>query len=169
MSSENTHTHTHTHTHTLNVENITCHISKQKILQPVSQHTAAAWWWALRELGIETEWPAAAATPTSASQGASGMRKHRILASDSWGAYIKGSISISPDFASSHNRKAQNSLTWDIYFSVINSDLLMVLLPWSLLPKLLYILAPLLAFWERSLRVFWDVCPGLKSSILSNE
>ena len=94
------------------------------------------------------------------------MRKHRILAPDSWDA-IKGMISVSPDLHLPIHRKALNSLLWDISFSFINSNLLMFQLPGLLLQKTpiypgsLIPLATLEQFSQHYLRC---CVPGLKSS-----
>ena len=65
-----------------------------------------SWWWALWKLGL---W------------------KHRILATDSWGAYQRDDFS-EPRLLHLHiHRKVLNFLTWDIKFSFINSNLLFLL------------------------------------------
>ena len=79
-------------------------------------------WWALRKL-----W----------------MWKHRILAPNHWGAYQRNDFSEPRLLQLPIYRKALNSLAWDIWFSLLNNNLLMIRLP-----ALLYNLAPLLAFSE---------------------
>ena len=86
------------------MKNIACHISKQRMWQPSSHHiTAAPRGRALRRLR---------------------MRKHRILAPDSWGAYQRNDFSEPRLLHLPIHSKVLNSLTWDIWFSLINSNLL---------------------------------------------
>ena len=71
---------------------------------------------------------------------------------------------MSPDLASSQ-RKALNSLTCDIYFSFINSNLCSHYLPF--VAKLLYILVPPSPPWSSLSELAEMLCPGLKPSVLS--
>ena len=66
-----------------------------------------------------------AATPKHAPWGGLRMRKHRILAPESWGAYQRNDFSEPRLLHLPIHRKALNSLTWDVWFSLINSNLLM--------------------------------------------
>ena len=85
------------------------------------------WWWALRELRIETGY-----LPSSSQQlqpprwciQRLRMRKHRILVPDSWGAYQRNDFS-EPRLLHLPIYRKVNSLTWDVWFSLINRNLLM--------------------------------------------
>ena len=57
------------------------------------------------------------------------MRKHRILAPDSWGAHQRNDFSEPRLLHLPIHRKVLSSLTWDVRFSFINSNLLMFRLP----------------------------------------
>ena len=83
------------------------------------------------------------------------VRKCRILAPDSWGAN-KGMISVSLDACIFPNRKVLNSLTWDVWFSLINSNLLMFWLPGFCCKTPLYPGSSLTSS-ERFLRTMWEV------------
>ena len=92
----------------------------------------------LRALGMETNrlpaWQpgkpsAAAAPPPWCILMRLRMREHRTLAPDSWGADQRDDFSEPRLLHLSLGRKALNSLTWDIQFSLINSNLLMLQLP----------------------------------------
>ena len=101
------------------------------------------------------------------------MRKHRILASDSWGAYQRNDFSEPRFLHLPYHRKALNPLTWDIWFSFINSNLLMFRLPGLLLQKLLYILVlppySTLPLWS-SFSVLSEMpCPELEVLRMSTE
>ena len=63
--------------------------------------------------------------PQGCPLGNSGMWKHRILAPESWGPCQRNNFSESRLLHLPMYRKALNSLTWDISFSLINSHLLM--------------------------------------------
>ena len=65
--------------------------------------------------------------------------------------------------------KMLNSLTWDIWFSLIDSNLLKYRLPGLCCKKLLYILSPPLPLWSSLSELFERLCPGLKSSVLSTK
>ena len=97
------------------------------------------------------------------------MRMHRILAPGSWGAYQRNDFNEPWLLHLSIHRKALNSLTWDVWFSLINSNLLMFRLPCLLLQKLLYILAPPLPLQSNLSELSEMLCPGLKSSVLSTK
>ena len=85
-------------------KNVTCHISKQRMLRPSSHQPLQP---QLRNLrGFR-------------------MEKNRILALDNQGANQRNDF-IEPRFLHLPiHRKALNSLTWDVWFSLINSNLLM--------------------------------------------
>ena len=113
-------------------------------------------WWALRELRKEKNtWHLVAIRlqplPTVSPEETQDMR---ILASDSWGAYQKNDFSEPRLMHPPIHRKALNSLTWDIWFSLTiifwHSDYL------PSIAKLLCILAPPSPPRSSSLRVTWD-------------
>ena len=58
-----------------------------------------------------------------------GMWKHRILASDNWGAYQRNDFSEPRLLHLPIQGKVLNSLTWDIWFSLMKSNLLTSRLP----------------------------------------
>ena len=67
--------------------------------------------------------------PTMSTKEMMGCKKHRILAPDSWDAYERNDFS-SPRLSHLHiHRKALNSSTWDIWFSLTNNNHLMFRLP----------------------------------------
>ena len=59
------------------------------------------------------------------------LQKHRILAPDRWSAYQRNDFSEPRFLHLPIHRKALNSLTWDILFSLIKNNLLMFRLPAS--------------------------------------
>ena len=70
-----------------------------------------------------------AATPFGEPHGSSGCEKHRILAPDSWDAYQRNNFSEPRLLHLPIYRKALNSFTWDVWFSLISNNLLMFRLP----------------------------------------
>ena len=70
-----------------------------------------------------------AATPSGEPQGSSGCEKHRILAPDSWDAYQRNNFSELRLLHLPIYRKALNSFTWDVWFSLISNNLSMFRLP----------------------------------------
>ena len=89
------------------------------------------------------------------------MRKHTILAPESWGAYHRNdSRELRLSYLTIY-RKALNFLTWDIWFSLINNNLLTS----DYLPFIakLYILALSLEFSKQFSQGYLRCClPGLK-------
>ena len=83
------------------------------------------------------------------------MRKHRILAPESWGPCQRNNFSESRLLHLPMYRKALNSLTWDISFSLINSHLLMFWSPGFCYKTSIY-LAPPLSLQSGSLRAIWE-------------
>ena len=75
--------------------------------------------WTLRELRIETRCP-----PRCTLRGFR-VRKHQILALQSWGAYQWNDFNEPRLLHLPIHRKALNCLTWDIWFSFMNSKLSM--------------------------------------------
>ena len=95
------------------------------------------------------------------------MRKRRTLAPDSWGAYQRNYFSEPRFLHLPICRKVLNTLTWDIWFSLINNNLLMFWLP-GLCCKSFYIFCFPSLLLQSSLSVLSEMqCPGLKSSVLS--
>ena len=100
-----------------------------------SSATTRARCWAPRELRMETKGrplaklSATAATPEGAPWGDTGVRKHRILAPESWGAYQRNACNEPRGLHAPIHREALNSLTWDVWFSCIHSNLLRSQLP----------------------------------------
>ena len=90
------------------------------------------------------------------------MRTHNILFPDGWGTYQKNDFSECGLLHLPIYRKALNSLAWDIWFSLISSNILMF---WLLGPccKTSYILAPPLPLWSSLSELSEMLCPGLKS------
>ena len=97
------------------------------MLQPPRQ-------WTLKELRMETnklltaKSSATAVTPNCARWGFR-MERSRILAPESWGAFQRNDFSEPSLLHVPTHRKALTSLTWDVWFSLINSNLLMFRLP----------------------------------------
>ena len=114
----------------------------------------------LREVRMETGCPPSSPQPLQSPWGCtwgdSGWeRKHRMPAPDGWVAYQRSDFSEPRLLYLPLHRKALNSLTWDTWFSFINSNLLMFWLPGLLLQKFLDILALLLPLLNGFLSVIW--------------
>ena len=58
-------------------------------------------------------------------QGAQDVKKHRLAAQDSWDAYERNDFTEPRLLHLPIHRKAQNSLTWYVWFSIIYNNLLM--------------------------------------------
>ena len=106
----------------------------------------------------QTGWPtgkpsATAATLNSAPQEDSEWERTRY-----WPyipeVCIKGMISMNPDSHLPIHRKALNFLTWDTYFSFINSNLWMFWLPGLCCKNPYNILAPPLPLWSTPSELF---------------
>ena len=132
------------------MKHATCHISKQRMLQPSSHHIIATPTASPegnqdgnRMPDIKPPDTAAAPSPRVHLRGLR-MRRHRTLAPDSWGTYQRNDFSEPRLLHLPIHRKALSSLTWDVWFPLINSHLLMSRLPgfccknscmfWLLLP-----------------------------------
>ena len=87
------------------------------------------------------------------------MGKHRILALDSQGAHQRNDFSEPRPLHLPIHRKALNSLTWDIWFSLINSNLLMFWLPGLHCKTPIYPRSSLTSS-EQSLRATWEAASG---------
>ena len=120
-------------------------------------------WWALRELRKEKNICHLAAIkllslPKMSPEETQDVKKkqNRKLAPDSWGAYQRNDV-IEPRLLHLPiHRKALNSLTWNIWFSLIHKKLLMFRLSGLWLPNF-YITWPFTSPpWSSSLRVTWD-------------
>ena len=154
--------------HTLSMKKTTaCHISKQRMLQASSHYScprgeprgSSGW----RLMGClppspQPLQPFPAVLPERFPDGneqAAGTRQPRCL-SKGWYQWAQTShLHI--------HRKVLNSLTWHIWFSLINNNLLMFRLP-ALVAKLLYVSAPRLASSEQFYQGYLRCCfPGLKS------
>ena len=98
-----------------------CHISKQRMLHPSSHQ------WALRELRMEQDARHLAVSlcshPPTVYPEEIQDEKHRILAPDRWGE--RNDFSQPWFLHLPIHRKALNSLTWDVWFSLVYSNLLM--------------------------------------------
>ena len=89
--------------------------------------------------------------------------KHGILAPNSWNAYERLGFSESGLLHLPTYRKVLNSLTWDIWFSLISTNLLLFRLL-DICCKLLYNLTPPHPSWEHFSQGYLRHClPGLKS------
>ena len=135
------------------VKKVACHISKKGCHS--HQATIAAPWWALRKLRMETNRCHCQALshcrhPQLCTLRGLRMERSRILAPGSWGTYQRDEFNEPSLLHLPIHRKVLNLLTWDIWFSLINSTLLMFQLPGlhcknsyiSWLPPYLFIAVP---------------------------
>ena len=76
------------------------------------------------------------------------MEKSRTLAPDCWGAHQRNDFSEPRLLHLPIHRKTLNSLTWDVWFSLMNSNLLMFWLPVLCCKKPLSSLAPPWPLWS---------------------
>ena len=115
-------------------KNVACHIRKQKMLQPSSHYITTTPMVNPEGTQDRNRMPTikpstTASTPQQCTLRRLKMRKQRILAPDSWGAYQRNDF-IEPRILNLPiHRKALNSLTWDVWFSLINSNLLKFQVP----------------------------------------
>ena len=84
------------------------------------------------------------------------MWKYRILAPGSWGAYQRNDFSEPKLLHPPKHRKVLNSLTWDIWFSFINNNLLIFSTTYSLLQNSYITWFPPSPPRSSFLRVTWD-------------
>ena len=110
-----------------------CHISKQGChshhqLQPPWMWVGQLWRNSGRKELLPSSSCQTATTPYGELRGNSGCEK-RVLAPDSWGAYQRNDFSEPRLLHLPMHSKALNSLTWVIWFSLINSNVLMFRLP----------------------------------------
>jgi len=86
-------------------------------------------------------------------------KTHRMLALDSRDAYERNDFNNPRLLYLPIHRRALNSLTWDVYFSLINGNLMFTLLA-PLCYKLLYILLSLLFIFSFIFLLFCPVLPS---------
>ena len=115
-------------------KNVACHITKQRMLQPWSHHITASLTVSPEGTQDRNRLPpikpsATAATSQWCTLRRLRMRQHRILAPGSWGTYQRNDFNEPWLLHLPIHRKMLNSLTWGVWFSLINSELLMFLLP----------------------------------------
>ena len=84
------------------------------------------------------------------------MRKHRMLAPESWGTHPANDFSEPRFLHLPTHGKVLISLTWGNWFSFVNNNLLMLKLPDFSCKNSYIILAPHLTSLEQSLRVIWE-------------
>ena len=115
------------------LRNISCHISKQgchshQWLQPSNMS-----WWAWgnseRKRVSAIEQPSDWSHSPMVSLRKLRMWKYRILSPDRWGTYQRNNFRQPRLLHLPIHRKALNSLTWDIWFSLINNNHLTLILP----------------------------------------
>ena len=100
------------------------------------------------------------------------MRKHRMLAPDSWGTYQWNDFKETRLLHLHIHRKALSTLTWDVWFSLINSKLLMFQLPGlccknsSVSWLLTYLFGTVSSSWDAMSRLNPQVCQIKDSSPL---
>ena len=87
---------------------------------------------------------------------------------DSWDAYDKKWFQQTQTLASSHTQKSSNSLTWYIWFSLINNNFLLFRLP-APCCKLLHNLTPPSASLELFSESLETLSPGLEVLKISTE
>ena len=155
------------------MKNTAGHISKQRMLQPSSHHILAALTVSAEGTQDGNRMPAIKASATAAPQWWTlrrlRMEKYRTLAPESWGADQRDDFIESRLLHLPIHRKALNSLTWDVWFSLINSNLL-IFQPSGPCCKTSYIsLPPSLPLQISPLELSERLCPGLKSSVLSTK
>ena len=109
--------------------NVTCQVIKQRMLQPSSCHITAA---PLREFRMETEcwsWSSQLLQPPLwCTLRRLRMRKHRILAPDSWGACQRNDFN-EPRLASCYTQKSADFITLRCLVFFNEHNLLMFWLP----------------------------------------
>ena len=108
---------------------ISCHIGKQGC-QSSAVLALLMWTTELSGRGriSAIQEPSAAATPYSEPRGAPGV-KNRMPVPDSWAACARNNLGETRLLHLPIHRKALNSLVWDIWFLLINNNLLMFRLP----------------------------------------
>ena len=123
--------------------------------------------WALRKLRAENNICQLASSrlqpfPKEGALRKHRMWKHRILIPDSWGAYQRNDFSEPRLLRLPIHRKVMNTLTWDIWVSLINSNFwYSVSLPF--VEKFLSILPPCLPSWSSFSQLSEELSPRLQS------
>ena len=149
-----------------------CHISKHRILWPSSHHITATLMVKVSPSGTQEgnkEYPPSnsqvlqpsTSRPRWCSLRKLKTRKHRILAPDSQGAYQRNNFNEPRPLHLPIHREVLNSLTWDIWFSVINSNFLFQL-PALCCKTTVYPSSLSAAAWEQFSQGYLRCClPGL--------
>ena len=115
--------------------------------------------WALRDLGIETGCRPFSSQLLQPLWRRLRMKKPRILAPDSWCAYQRNNFIEPRPLPFPIYRKMLNSFTWDIWFSLVNSNFLMFWLP-DYCCKTSYV-SRLLPFVFRAIRAVKSLNPAM--------
>ena len=122
------------------------------------------WQWTPRELKMERGCPhGTSATPHPRVHLRRQDEKAVMLAPDSWGTYQRSDFRAPRLLRLSIPTKALNSLIWDVWFSLINSDLFMSVYL-AFVAKLPSILAPHLSLRSSPLELSEMLCPRLRFS-----
>ena len=106
-------------------KNVTCKVSKQRMLQPSShQPLQLPWRWALKELRMETDrLPATKASATAPTVHPEGIRDGKEQVNAPWFLKRQRNYFNKPRLLHlSIFRKALNSWTWEVWFSLITSN-----------------------------------------------
>ena len=117
----------------VNKRNTACHISKHQMRQPSSHHIPAVP--AVSPEGTQhgnlmpTIKPYPAATPWRTPEKTPGEKPQNTGPRELRGAYGSNDFSEPRLFHLSIQRKTQNSPSWDVWFSLINSNLFIFWLP----------------------------------------
>ena len=105
------------------VKNTASHVSRQRVLQSSVTTKALDGW---RGTGLPTaKYLGHCGHPQQCTLRGFRLRKNRMLAVDSRGAYQRNDSNEPGLLPLPINRKVLNSLTWDNWFSFINGNLLM--------------------------------------------
>ena len=155
---------------------VTCHFSKQRMLRP-SNHQPLQWALMVHPEGIQDAEKQVAchqtlslcSYPQRCTLRGFRIEKNRILALDSSGEYQRNNFNKPRLLHLPIHRKALNSLTWDVWFSLIRINLLMFWLPvfvcLLVLQKLPYILVHPSLLYDGPSALSERLSPGLKSSV----
>ena len=126
----------------MQTKHATCHMSKQRMLQPLSHHITGA---------------------PGVSPGETQVEKTQDTGPRSWDAHQRSDFSEPNSLASSLTRKVLNSLAWDVWYSLINNYFL-VFRPPGLCKTSLYPGSPLASSEQSSGMILESCFSGLKSS-----
>ena len=113
------------------MKNVACHINKQRMLQPSSRHITASTYMSPERTQARTRMPAVKPSATEAPPHKSTRRDSGWESMRHWPqrAEVHSSFSEPRLLHLSIYRKVLNSLTWDIWFSLIRSNHLIFQLP----------------------------------------